>query len=120
MELLNENLLPEISNIIYEYCKMYTLVDWVDPKSLNWYDLSANPDAIEILKANPDKVDWYGLSLNPNPVAVEMLKANPDKVDWHALSANSAAIEMLKANLDKVNWGFLSCNPSIFHLTSSF
>jgi len=28
--------------------------------------LSANPSAIPILKANPDKVDWWHISANPN------------------------------------------------------
>jgi len=49
------------------------LQDWVDVTKINWIYLSRNPNAIELLKANPDKIYWYRLSLNPN--AIELLKA---------------------------------------------
>ena len=32
------------------------LHDWIDEHKLNWYVLSCNPNAMELLKANPDKV----------------------------------------------------------------
>jgi hypothetical protein len=28
--------------------------------------LSLNPNAIHLLEASPDKIDWYGLSSNPS------------------------------------------------------
>ena len=37
------------------------LLDWVDIEKINWKYLSTNPNAIELFKANLDRVDWYGL-----------------------------------------------------------
>ena len=38
----------------------------------NWNYLSYNPNAIELLKENQDKIDWDYLSFNIN--AIELLK----------------------------------------------
>tara|TARA_B110000261_G_C12770263_1_gene232172 strand:+ start:197 stop:352 length:156 start_codon:yes stop_codon:yes gene_type:complete len=46
---------------------------------------------MELLKENPDKINWNMLFLNPN--AIELLKENPD---WYWLSINPNAIELLK------------------------
>lgn len=37
-------------------------------------------------------VDWYYLSENPN--AIELLKQHPDKIDWVCLSKNSSIFEI--------------------------
>ena len=59
---------------------VYKLLDWIDVNQIDYKFLSFNPNAIELLKANPDKIDYKFLSFNPN--AIELLKANPDKIDW--------------------------------------
>jgi len=66
------------------------------------------------LKQNPDKIDWFYLSSNPN--AIELIKENLDKINWHLLSQNYNAIEILKENPEKINWHYLSSNPAIFEL----
>jgi hypothetical protein len=83
---------------------------------IDWYKLSANPSAVEILKANQDNIEWEFLSQNTNPAAIEILKANFDDIDWDYLSANPAAIDILKANPGKINWRELSKNPSAIEL----
>ena len=114
----------------------YVLKDWIPLEKLDWKMLSSNPNAVEILKANPDKIDfsylsanpsqyaiellkanpqkidWLYLSLNPSQYAIELLKANPQKIEWESLSGNPNAIELLKANPEKINWEWLSSNPS--------
>ena len=55
-------------------------------------------------------IDWYSLSRNPN--AIEILKENQDKINWHKLSENKNAIELLKENQDKINWVLLCFNDS--------
>ena len=65
---------------------MLKLRDWIDIKKINWLNLSANPNAIELLKKNKDKINWYYLSLNPN--AIEILKENQDKINWFNFSRN--------------------------------
>jgi len=37
---------------------MYKLLDWIDKSRLDWPSLSRNPNAIELLEANYDKIDW--------------------------------------------------------------
>jgi len=115
-----------------------------NPKKIDWGGLSKNPNAIELLKKNPKKIDWGGLSENPNPEAIELLKANLDNIDWIAwkslsinpnpnliellkktnlneldwriLSSNPYAIELLKENQDKIDWHYLSANPNAIEL----
>ena len=62
------------------------LHDWVDVNKIKWYLLSQNPNAIDLLKENPDKINWDYLSKNPN--AIDLLKENPEKIDWYHLSKN--------------------------------
>ena len=73
--------------------------------------------AIEILKQNPDTINWEDAidaidEMNAMN-AIEILKANPDKINWEdtmnvidAMNAMNVidAIEILKANPDKINW----------------
>jgi hypothetical protein len=49
----------------------------VNINDLNSYYLSRNPNAIELLRENQDKIDWWRLSQNPN--AIELLQENQDK-----------------------------------------
>jgi hypothetical protein len=70
------------------------LRDWIDDSKL-----SKNKNAIELLKANLNKIDWHQLSRNP--AAIELLKDNYDKINWDNLSRNPAAIELLRKN--KIN-----------------
>jgi hypothetical protein len=101
----------------------------LNPKEINFNMLSANTNAIELLKDAVDaeenlteseledlskryKIDWYKLSANPN--AIEILKTNHDNIEWDFLSQNTnpVAIEMLKANFDDIDWDYLSANPA--------
>ena len=59
-----------------------------------------------------EKIDWYALSANPN--AIHLLEKNMDKINWDLLSANPNAIHLLEKNMDKIDWWSLSSNPSIF------
>ena len=76
--------------------------------------LIENPCAINLLKQNPDKIDWYHLSRNSS--TIKLLEQNLDKIDWCNLSSNPSAIELLKQNHHKISWIMLSSNPSIFEI----
>ena len=130
------NVLPDdiLEKIVKKYKTIfkikYKLKDWIPKKKLNWNWLSSNPNAIELLKNNPKKIGWGGLSENPNPEAIELLKEKINeeneidkeylkklpsnkKINWNALSANPNAIELLKANnYEEIDWYLLSKNPS--------
>ena len=91
----------------------YKLKDWIPLEKLDWDYLSLNPNAIELLKANPDKINWDVISKNPSPSVIELLKENPhEEIDWEQLSANPNAIELLKANYDNIFWPNLSANTN--------
>ncbi len=72
-------------------------------------------NAIELLKDNPTKIYGELLSQNLNPEAIELLKKYPEKIDWFWLSQNPNAIELLKAHPKKIYWNRLSKNPAIFN-----
>ena len=76
--------------------------------TVDWKELSLNPNAVSILEKNLDKVDWCALSSNPN--AIHILRQNLDKIEWKALSGNPNAISILEQNLEKINWKALSGN----------
>ena len=107
-------------------------------KYINWWYLSKNPNACDLIKLFPEHVNndtiwanpvaydelkntrelnqngWYYLSGNSNPNAFDRLIANPDKIDWRYLSKNpySKAIELLDANPSKICWFYLSYNKN--------
>ena len=87
-----------------------------NPNKINWYflTLNANDKAIQLLKENPNKIIWNLLSLNTNIKAIELLEENPDKINWNYLSQNknSTALTILKKNPNKINWNFLSLNEN--------
>ena len=93
---------------------MLKLRDWIDINKIDWNGLSFNPNAIKLLKKNQDKINWEYLSLNPN--AIELLKENLNKINWSSLSRNPNAIELLKKNQDKINWDNLSLNSNAIEL----
>ena len=119
LHVLPEDILEKIVNKYKTIFKIkYVLKDWIPLEKLNWTYLSINPNAIELLKANPDKIEWKYLSKNRNPEAIELLKANPTKIDWEFLSGNPniEAIELLKTNPEEIDWRALSGNPNAIEL----
>jgi len=151
--ILNKSIFDEnIINIILQYYwnildgKKKILLNWIDKNNLDWTQLSANPNAIDLLKIRieyeksltpeeynkleeRDKINWWELSANPN--AIELLKENQNKIDWEMLSLNSNAIDLLKERIEyensltdeefdqlqnKINWTWLSENPNAIEL----
>jgi hypothetical protein len=57
MEYLNKYMIPDVSNIVIDYCLEYKLLDWVEKNldKLNWDLLSGNKNAIELLNRNNSK-----------------------------------------------------------------
>ena len=49
-------------------------------------------------------------------ISSNIVEQHLDKVDWQGLSLNPNAIHILEQNIDKVNWRFLSRNPNAIHL----
>lgn len=136
-QLLNKlSLNNDIVNIIVSYYLKQNekkLLPWIDIKKLSWDYLSANPNAINLLKNNIDKISDYELYTNPNSFCLYKIDENPNNINkvankkdslkfiknnlslldnqgWYDLSANSNAIHILEQNIDKINWVGLSSN----------
>ena len=121
--ILNKSIFDE--NIIHIILKYYwqlldkskVLLPWIDIEWLSWDILCYNPNAIDLLENNQDKIDWQYLSRNPN--AIELLTNNQDKIDWSALCYNQNAIELLTNNQDKIYWHCLSGNSNAIELLTN-
>lgn len=107
----------------------YNLLENTDV--LDWEYLSANPSAIDILKANPKKIVWSLLSENTNPLAIDLLRERAvlennmskkdyknlvDKINWSSLSSNPNAIDLLIKYPRKIVWENLSANPAAIYI----
>ena len=117
---------------------IYKLLDWIDINKLDLEFLSKNQNAIGFLKQNPDLINWYYLSGNKN--ADELLLSNKNKIKLNRCNIGSnenlkIINEMIIPNLnlisenqlslnknivkflidkypEKINWAFLSLNTS--------
>ena len=82
------------------------LREWIDSSNLNYEYLSGNINAIELLKANPDKINWKYLSRNLSPDAIELFRKNQDKINWNSLSFNPLIFtydyEKIKKNFEEL------------------
>jgi len=102
----NENIRSTILDKFAEILpSKYVLLDWINKKKLNWYYLSKNPNAIDLLKDNQNKIDWSSLSANPN--AIDLLK---ERIEYE----NTLYVKEYRVLKNKINWKQLSTNPSIF------
>ena len=129
IDLLRDKIAEEKKLLKKEYDKLENI------EKIKWDALSANKstEAIELLKENPLKIDWYQLSANEN--AIELLEAeileaklkkdtNNRKINWYQLCANPKAIKLLKNELkEKPNdyenhivWEQVSRNPEAIKL----
>ena len=109
----------------------YVLRDWVPKDKLDWFTLSGNSCAYEILMEyyEENRVCINNFSDNENPQIIEFIKKRIeyekglskeeykkidiyDVLDWSYISANPNAIDILKDNVDKINWFELSSNTN--------
>jgi len=91
---------------------------------IDWRALSANPNAIDILDVNRNKIKWYSLCLNTSPRAIQILKENQlekdngnDDIYWNNLCLNTSdeAIDFLSLpeNYRYIEWDILSLNTNL-------
>lgn len=78
----------------------------------DWENLSANPAAVALLEAHPDKINWKHLSKNPSPFAIQQLEAHPDRIDWTLLSQNPGAVALLLQHPDRIHRYEVLSNPN--------
>ena len=90
---------------------------------IDWFALSANPYAIDILEANRYNIDWSAISSNTSPKAIQLIKdiqlarANGRiSLYWNTISANisTEAVNFLSSpeNYSYIWWDFFSANTN--------
>jgi ribosomal protein L24E len=93
----------------------------VTKESYYWEYLSKHPDAIQLLKQNPDKINWRWLSKNPAAGAIEIMEQKLNQIFWMGwdglnwrdfLSENPSAIRLLKRFPELINFRLLSSNTN--------
>jgi len=75
---------------------------------VSWFSLCSNTNAIDLLTANKDKIDWEILSSNPKAIKLIIKKIDEDKD-----IENSDYYRKLPPKY-KIDWNALSKNPAIF------
>jgi len=130
IELLRERAIIEKNMSRIDYRRLRNKIDWfnlsINPNAIDllkenednimWGYLSGNPNAIDLLEKNKDEIEWSILSINTNPRAIEMLNENQKNIDWFMLSKNPNAIELLKKNRENINWRALCINENAHEL----
>jgi len=81
---------------------VWKLKDWIEIQKIDWYNLSLNPNAINLLLKNQDKINWDNFSLNPN--AINILLENFDKINIRNFVQNDNLLEAFDNIKDKINW----------------
>jgi hypothetical protein len=104
IELLIERMIYESKLSAIELNELY-----MSGNTISWDRLSANPNAVELLKANQKLINWGYLSKNTNPKAIEILRGKINREG----EMNKEDLEDLSWR-DKIDWLELSTNPAIF------
>ena len=84
-------------NILYN-CQAQELIEWYYQK-------------------NKDLNSYWWKIISKNNAAINIIKANLDKVDWSLLSLNSAALSILELYQNNIDWNNLVHNPGIYAST---
>lgn len=96
--------------------KQYRHRKYYDKKHL-FSLLSTNPSAMYILEKYKEWISWSDLNSNESSWAIDMLRKNPDKIEWNYLSGNPYAIDMTQEYFND----FKSKNDNLYvYLESGF
>ena len=85
----------------------------------NWYAISRNPHAIDILRANPQSIMWPRLCSNTNArdLLMEEYERGGNLLRWYALSSNPCARDILIAESTRVPcrivWSSICYNTNV-------
>jgi hypothetical protein len=112
------------------YTRIHPTIDWIEisgnetpeamrlleayPENRNWYRLSANSLATDLLKNNPDKINYTLMSNNHCPDAIRIIQRHRTAIDvamMPLLSSNPFAFEWL-LKIGQIRWPYICRNPS--------
>ena len=101
-DLINEDILREIAKFLVPV--PMKLREWIHPSILVWKQLSTNPNAIDMLEKNLDKVDWSYIFYNPNAIRIT------------GVSNRANAFDNPKQSDDKKWWVWCFEHPYLFDI----
>jgi hypothetical protein len=112
------------------YTHIHPNIDWIEisgnespeamrllesyPDNRNWYRLSANSFATDLLKENPDKINYTLMSNNRCPDAIRIIQRHRTAIDvamMPLLSTNPFAFDWL-LEMGQIRWPYIIRNPS--------
>jgi hypothetical protein len=112
------------------YTRIDPTIDWIEisgnesldamrlldeyPEHRNWYRLSANSLATDLLKKNPDKINYTLMSNNRCPDAIRIIQQHRTAIDvamMPLLSTNPFAFDWL-LKMGQIRWPYIIRNPS--------
>ena len=66
--------------------------------------LNPSPEAIELLRRHPERINWTLLVQNPHPEAIAWVRAAPEKAgwDWAGLNPNPEMVPMMLARVEEL------------------
>lgn len=102
----------DIKEFIFSHFIPKKLLPWIPKDCLDFKGLSSNPNAINILSSNSDKIHLNHLTCNTN--ASKLLKQHFPKINrihFIDLCANPAAYTIIMDNFDNIDWYMLHTNP---------
>jgi len=117
---LNLNIFNDIIKLTSNELAGYNIEKIINENDsvINWFFISRNPAAINVIYKNIDKINWSMLSANPAAIDLieRVIKYNIDKIHWGMLSSNSESASILLKNYKKINWYQLSNNRKAFDI----
>ncbi len=106
-------------------------MSYLETIKVNWYELSSNYFAVELLKKNIEnykdnskndfcKISWKNIVFNSNPEVRPLIEENLDKVFSKNFFQSSMYVDILEKYIDKyydsIDWDNLSYNINAIHL----
>lgn len=111
--------MEDIIYIISNYLPNKKIIDFIKKDDICWYNLCKNPNAINLIENNLDKLDekcWLSLCSNKSLDVINLIKKNMDKLKndeyWNILSENYYAVDIILNNIDKCKLIFLCKNEN--------
>jgi hypothetical protein len=107
---------PEHTNWVNGYAGNPFAIELIKQnfQTVDFSELSRNPEAIFMLLANQHLINWVEFSKNTSPFAIMLMKRNLHRLRYQVLSSNPSAIYLLEKHDWLIDWDFLSVNPKIY------
>ena len=93
---------------------------------INWFYLSKNEEAIDLLLNYQDRIDWNAIVSNKNPKVIHLIEKNLDKIHIPSLVLNKYAFNLIieynliSENISNWLWWYIGQSPYIEYFWKYF